>query len=285
MEERTIKKVIESENYLLILLILTQKKMKNKVIIMLSLMLVSTLIISCCCKSEKNEECQGKQIYEWRIYTLTGDGTVLDDFFKETLIPAYNRYEISIGAFSLFKQEQDKPEQRYLLFVYPNLKSYNEIRQAIWNDADFQDAAAPFFEATAPNPVYSDYETYLCEAFDKIPEIRIPDKNRSLFEYRCYHSPNEDANKRKIKMFNTEEIDLFDKTGINSVCYGEILSGKNMPALIYLTWHIDEDTRNEAWSAFGNHPDWALMKSKPEYKNTATNNKVQLLSPMPYSQF
>ena len=115
--------------------------------------------------------------------------------------------------------------------------------------------------------------------------MRIPDKSRTLFEYRCYHSPNEDANQRKINMFNVEEIDLFDKVGVNSVCYGEILSGTHMPALIYLTWYKDEATRNSAWDAFGQHPEWREMRGRPEYRNTATRNQVKLLSPMPYSQF
>jgi len=115
--------------------------------------------------------------------------------------------------------------------------------------------------------------------------MRTPDKSRTLFEYRNYYSPNEEANKRKIKMFNAEEIDLFDKVGINSVCYGEIFAGTRMPALIYLTWYKDEETRNEAWGAFGRHPDWNAMRNKPEYKNTATNNQFILLSPMQYSQF
>ena len=226
-----------------------------------------------------------KQIYEWRIYTLNGDGAVLDEFFKETLIPAYNRCKISVGAFSLYKPEEGSNDQRYLLFVYPDLNTYNEVRKTVWNDSLFRKAAHPFFETTAPNPVYSEYETYLCEAFDKIPVMRIPDKSRSLFEFRCYHSPNEDANQRKIKMFNTEEIALFDKVGVNSVCYGEILSGTHMPALIYLTWYKDEVTRNKAWSDFAAQPDWEILKNKPEYANTATNNQSRLLSPMIYSQF
>ena len=261
--------------------------MKNKIFIPLYLMLISTLFFTGC---ESKKECDSsccssskKQIYEWRIYTLTGDGAVLDDFFKKTLIPAYNRCDVSVGAFSLYQQSEI--EQRYLLFVYPDLNTYNKVRQTVWNDAVFRDAARPFFEETAPNPAYSEFETYLCEAFDKVPEIRIPDKSRTLFEFRCYHSPNEDANQRKIKMFNTEEIDLFDKVGINSVCYGEILAGTRMPALIYLTWYKDEVTRNSAWSDFSAHPDWAAIRNKPEYKNTATNNIAKLLSPMPYSQF
>ena len=256
--------------------------MKLKAFIPLYFMLISAFIFSGC-MSEKATDSPKKQIYEWRIYTLTGEGDALDAFFEGTLIPAYNRYNVSVGAFSLYPSAER--EQRYLLFVYPDFQTYNKVRQIIWNDADFLNAARPFFEATAPNPVYSEYETYLCEAFDKIPEMRKPDNNRSLFEYRCYHSPNEEANLRKIKMFNVEEIELFDKTGINSVCYGEVLAGSRMPALIYLTWFKDEATRNSAWDAFKNHPDWERMRNDPQYKHTATNNQVQLLSPMAYSQF
>ena len=228
-----------------------------------------------------------KQIYEWRIYTLNADGATLDAFFKETLIPAYNRQNISVSAFSLYHKQDQKQEkeQRYLLFVYPDLETYYKVKQAIRNDQAFLKAAAPFYEKTAPAPAYSDYVTYLCEAFDKIPVMRIPDKSNTLFEFRLYHSPNDDANKRKIKMFNVDEISLFDKVGITSVCYGEILAGANMPALIYLTCHKDETTRSESWDRFRVNPEWDRMKNDPEYKNTATNNQVRLLSPMSYSQF
>jgi hypothetical protein len=231
-----------------------------------------------------NTEAATKQIYEWRIYTLTGNNTkALDDFFEKSLIPAYNRYNIPVGAFSNFKPEDG--EQRYLLFVYSDLETYNRVRQAVWNDEEFLKTAMPFFETSAPNPAYLPYETYLTEAFDKIPKIRVPDKSRTLFEYRNYWSPNEEANQRKVDMFNVEEIDLFDKLGINSVFYGEVLSGTRMPALIYLAWFEDEDARNTAWSTFRVHPEWIEMRDRPQYKNTATNNTSKLLSPMNYSQF
>lgn len=61
-------------------------------------------------------------------------------------------------------------------------------------------------------PGYSNFETYLCEAFDKIPHVCMPDKNRTMLELRIYHSPNEEANQRKVKMFNVDEIDVFDKS-------------------------------------------------------------------------
>ena len=259
--------------------------MKHKTLFLLPLLLTAAFVFNSYGYSQVKDVSGSakKQIYEWRIFNLTGDGTVLDDYFKGALIPAYARCNVSVGAFK--PANADEAAQRYLLFVYPDLQTYNKVRQDVWNDPVFQDAARSFFATTAPNPVYSSFETYICEAFDKMPEMRTPDKSRTLFQYRNYYSPNEDANKRKIKMFNTEEIDLFDKVGINSVCYGEILSGTRMPALIYLTWYKDEETFKKAWSDFGAHPDWKQMSSKPEYRNTATNNIVKLLSPMPYSQF
>lgn len=225
---------------------------------------------------------KNKDIYEWRIYTLTGEGSSLDDFFKDTLIPAYNRKGIKVGAFTPFK-EAEKGRQLYL-FVYPDIATYYMVKHEIWNDPIFSKAARPFYEATAPNPVYSNFEAYLCEAFNKIPTLRMPDKARTLFELRTYHSPNEEANQRKVDMFNKDELAIFDQAGINPVCYGEILAGSRMPALMYLTWYKDEPTHDKAWKKFVNHPDWKRIKDLPEYAYTATNNTSLYLAPLPYSQ-
>ena len=92
------------------------------------------------------------------------------------------------------------------------------------------------------------------------------------------------ANQRKVAMFNKDEIDVFDKVGINSVCYGEVLAGPIMPAVMYLTWYKDEPTRNAAWDKFRAHPDWQRIKNLPEYAYTATRNTSLFLSPLPYSQ-
>lgn len=223
-----------------------------------------------------------KDMYEWRIYTLEDDGASLDAFFKDILIPAYNRKGIKAGAFAPYKKEEK--ERRLLLFVYPDMATYQKVKREIWKDEVFRKAAQPFYDATAPSPVYSNFEAFLCEAFDKVPRLKMPDKGRTLLELRTYHSPNEEANQRKVAMFNKDEIDIFDKVGVNSVCYGEILAGSRMPALMYLTWYKDEPTRNAAWKQFGSHPDWQRIKVLPEYAYTATNNQSLYLSPLPYSQ-
>jgi hypothetical protein len=241
------------------------------------------VVLSGCSIANKPDNTDVKDIYEWRIYTLNDNGTeILDRFFKETLIPAYNRQGVTVGA---FKPYNETDSIRYLLLVYPNITKYLEVKHAIWNDSIFKEASQSFYEQTASNPVYSEFETLLCEAFDKIPKMLKPDKDRTLFELRHYKSPNEEANQRKIKMFNVDEIAIFDKVGINSVCYGEVLSGIRMPSIIYLTWYKDEPTRNAVWGEFVKHPDWLRIRDMKEYAYTATDNKNRLLSPLSYSQF
>jgi hypothetical protein len=223
-----------------------------------------------------------KEIFEWRIYTLTVENSALDTFYQNVLIPAYTRRKITVGAFSPYQKTEKI--QRFYLFVYPNLSTYHKVKTDIWQDAAFRNEAQPFYDTSAVTPVYAGFESFLCEAFDRVPQLIHPDKSRTLFEFRNYKSPNEEANQRKVNMFNLDEIAIFDQVGIHSVCYGEVLAGPRMPSLIYLTWHTDETTRNEAWGKFGAHPDWNRIRTLPEYAHTATDNWNLLLSPLPYSQ-
>ncbi|MDR1555728.1 MAG: NIPSNAP family protein [Tannerellaceae bacterium] len=227
-------------------------------------------------------EAEEKAIFEWRIYTLPTENADLDTFYRDVLIPAYNRKKITVGAFAPYQKTESI--QRFYLFVYPNLLTYHKVKLDIWKDAGFRKEAQPFYDTSAVSPVYSGFETFLCEAFDRVPQLIAPDKSRTLFEFRNYKSPNEEANQRKVKMFNADEIAVFDQVGIHSVCYGEVLAGPRMPSLIYLTWYKDEASRNEAWRKFSAHPDWNRIRALPEYAHTATDNRNLLLSPLPYSQ-
>jgi hypothetical protein len=226
---------------------------------------------------------QEKEIYEWRIYSLPAGNTGLDVFYQQTLIPAYGRQRITVGAFAPYQQPPEI-EQRFYLFVYPDLATYLQVKHLIWQDATFRKEAQAFYDASALKPVYTVFETFLCEAFERVPRLIKPDAARSLFEFRNYKSPNEEANQRKITMFNADEIAIFDQVGIHSVCYGEVLAGPRMPSLIYLTWYKDEPTRNEAWRQFSAHPEWQRIRALPEYAHTANDNKNLLLSPLLYSQ-
>ena len=130
-----------------------------------------------------------KQIYEWRIYTLPAENSDLDTFYRQVLIPAYNRRDITVGAFVPYKPAEQI--QRFYLFVYPDLGTYQQVKHVIWQDAAFRKEAQPFYDASASAPVYTVFESFLCEAFDRVPRLLRPDASRTLLEFRNYKSPNE----------------------------------------------------------------------------------------------
>jgi len=245
-------------------------------------LLAAALLALCAAGCSK----QTRQIYEWRVYTLTGDGAALDAYFAETLIPACNRLGVRVGAFQPMKSADGEPARRYLLLVHSSIAEYSKAKRDLWGDAAFRAAAQPWFDASAAKPAYSNFESYLCEAFSNMPQMRTPDKSRGMFELRIYRSPNEEANQRKIRMFNDDiEARIFDDVGIHWVCFGETLAGPRNPSLVYLTWYETPETRADAWKKFQRDPRWVQLRKDPKYARTATDNTSQFLLPLPYSQF
>ena len=225
-----------------------------------------------------------KEIYEWRVYHFKNGGqkSKFDQFFSKTLVPVLNEYGVKTGAFAEYGQTD--PPTVYYLLIFPSLAEYHRIKKAVWTNDTFLQKSKSYFDETAENGAYNRYETYLLEAFDAIPQLRMPDKTRGLFELRTYESNNEEALQRKIKMFNNEELALFDKVGLHSTFFGEILAGPQMPALVYMLSFKDMDERTENWNKFGSSPEWKKLSGKPEYANTVSVVNRNFLVPMEYSQ-
>jgi hypothetical protein len=156
--------------------------------------------------------------------------------------------------------------------------------QAMKTDKTFMDGAKTYMELPAEKPVFERYETFLMEAFDAIPQLKTPDKNRGLLELRTYESYNEDAGHRKVKMFNDEELPLFEKVGLHPVFFGQILAGPQMPALMYMLWFKDMAEREANWAKFVASNEWNTMKVKPEYANTVSKVNKKFLIPADFGQ-
>jgi len=228
------------------------------------------------------------EIYEWRIYTLAPDADAarMDAFLRDRLVPAYGRHGVEVGVFEPAQEYPEFPAgARYVFMAWPDLETFRTVSRRVREDDAFMAGAAGYFDSSATDPAYTRFETYLCEALDTHPRLVRPAAERGLFEFRIYRSPNLEANERKIHMFENGEIGVFEQVGINAVCYARTLAGTRMPSLTYLTWHKDADTRRAAWDRFGAHPTWRRMSRMPEYANTATDNLVRLLLPLPYSQY
>ena len=226
-----------------------------------------------------------KEIYEWRVYQFRNGAQKrkLDEFYSRILIPTLRGFGVKVGAFESYGQAD--PPRAYYLLVFSSLPEYHRIKKHLWSDISFLDRSKDFYKETAKEPAYDGFDTYLMEAFSSIPKLRTPDPKRGIFELRTYESNNEEAAQRKIKMFNNEELTLFDEIGLHATFFGEILSGPKMPALMYMLWFNDMDERNEKWATFRENSDWKKMRTKKEYENTVSVVNKEFLLPMPHSQF
>lgn len=249
--------------------------LNSTIIVLLALMTLSSTELFA-------ERAKKKQIYEWRIYTVT-DKASLDGYFTDVLIPTYNSYGVKVGAFALAKPH-DEVVQHYM-FVYPDMATYTKVKSTLWKNAKFLTASQDYYNRTANTPDYKTYQSYLAEAFGGFEALRAPIKDRGIFEFRVYQSPNEEANQRKIKMFMNGEVEIFDSVGIHSVLYGEVFAGPVSPAIFYLTCYQNNESRDAAWKGFGAHPDWKSLSKDPQYSKTATRNTSTLLIPLNYSQY
>ena len=227
---------------------------------------------------------QDKEFYEFRVYQLTSGGAknTLKLYLTEALMPLFKKLNIQLGAFE--ELDKEDPPKVYPLFVYPSAEVYFQLLKELSSDKNYRTAAKSYFELPATKPVFERYETYLMEAFEGIPKLKLPDKNRGLLELRTYESYNEDAARRKVAMFNDEELPLFEKVGLHPVFFGKILAGKLMPALMYMLWFTDMEQREANWKKFVESSEWKTMSGKPIYADTVSKVRKKFLVPTDYSQ-
>lgn len=225
-----------------------------------------------------------KEIFEMRVYSYTsGAGkSKVDSFYQKALIPYLNKKGVKVGAFGEYGMSE--PPTGYFLLIYPSISEYLQIKNELWNDKTFMDAASSYFESTAQIGSYFRYKTYLMQAFDGMPQLIFPSKERKLIELRTYESNNEEAGQRKIKMFNSEEINIFKSVGLNLVFFGEIMAGPQMPALMYMLSYGDMKERDDKWKKFSDSDAWNQLKVKSEYANTVSVVNKVFLVPLDYSQ-
>lgn len=225
-----------------------------------------------------------KDFYELKVFQLKGGGgrNQMKQFYTEAVIPFLNKRGAKVGAFNEYSQED--PPKIYILHAHKSPAEYYDAVQAMKTDPTFLDAAKTYMKLPADQPVFERYETFLAEAFDGIPRFKTPEKDRGLLELRTYESYNEDALSRKVKMFNVEELPLFEKVGLHPVFFGELMAGPQMPALVYMLWFKDMAERDANWAKFGSSPEWNTMKAKEEYANTVSKVNKKFLTPMDFSQ-
>jgi hypothetical protein len=225
------------------------------------------------------------EIYELRVYEMefSKPAEVLHDYLTRALIPALNRNGLEkIGAFE--ETGETLPKKIYVLIAYPDMKVHQEVADKLANDEQFKSDAESYMKAPTDQIPFKRIETTFIRSAKGFPKLVKPAEHSELFELRIYESYNEDALRRKVKMFNDSEFDIFEDIGHHMVFFGANISGDQMPCLTYLIASKDMAENKEAWSKFGPHPEWQRIVNLEEYKNTVSSITRVFLKPLVYSQ-
>jgi hypothetical protein len=234
-----------------------------------------------------------REVYELRHYQLRrGPQTQLaDDYFRQAAIPAMQRLGLGpIGVFSVMIG----PGSPALTVLIPHktIESVITLPERLAADAEYQRAGAPFLDAVATNPAYVRIETSLLRAFETMPVLAPPfgggeaGRRSRIFELRTYESHSEKAGLKKIEMFNTGEIAIFRRAGLQPVFFGQRLAGPAMPSLTYMLVYEAMAAHDRQWAAFAADPEWRKLSTTPGLTDPdiVANITNMFLRPTPYSQ-
>ncbi len=225
------------------------------------------------------------EIYELRVYEMEffKPANMLHDYFQKALIPALNRQGINnVGAFE--ELGEALPKKIYLLISYPNMQAHQETADQLDKDAQFRSDAAFYMKAPSDQIPFKRVESTFIRSTKGFPGLVKPAEGSEVFELRIYESYNEDALRRKVKMFNDSEFAIFKDVGLNTVFFGANISGDQMPCLTYLLAFKDMEEHKLAWSKFGPHPEWQRIVNLEEYADAMNSITRVFLKPLGYSQ-
>jgi len=234
-----------------------------------------------------------QMIYEVKLYRINGpvQEAMMDAYLKDAFLPALHRAGIaSVGVFKPIETDTAYGKMVYVFIPYKNIEQYGQLAGKLAADKVYAQAGKAFLDAPYNNPPFVRYESILAEAFTHMPLLRVPSfstpRSERIYEYRSYESATEAKAAKKIEMFNEGgEIGIFEAIGANAVFYAKVITGSQMPRLIYMTTYANMKSHDECWAAFRIHPEWKRISSLDEYKNTTSKTKAFLLHPTDYSDF
>lgn len=254
--------------------------MKRRKLMYVALVAIILSLTSFGYSSEMLKNKGEKELYEIRTYELKfgGNQQILVDFLKNVLQPTLLR--IGANHFMLFNElGNSDPTKLWVLISYPDSQTYINA-QNLDTDTQYRAAASDYNALSQDNRVYNRFTSSLLLAFDGMPKMMDSIDRASLFELRTYEGYSEDAVRRKISMFNIEEIDLFLKTNLHPVFFGEMIIGPHRPCLTYMLNFKNMEEHDASWKAFVEHPEWNAMKVKKEYANSVSNIRKVFLKPI-----
>ncbi len=236
----------------------------------------------------KMDKTDARQFYELRVYKVFDfeKQQALDRYLELALLPALKRQQIDmIGAFHRADDEND--HSIFLLIPFSSLDQWAACREKLASDPEYQQAASEYFAAPLKDPWYERIDTRLLRAMTSLPQLMRPQTPRvdRVYELRLYESHTEDHARRKVEMFNVDEIRVMQEAGLGPVFFSETMIGRDVPNLVYMLSSESQEQHEQAWKNFLAHPDWIRIKDLEVYRDTVSKIEKWMLKATTYSQW
>ncbi len=267
--------------------------MKETTVLLLLLFTLSLMNCENVAPIEKVEDSSNREYYQLKVYTFKSDAQVAttDQYLKDAYLPSLKKLGIKdIGVFKLKLNEGDTIQKTYVLTPFKTIDQFLTLEEKLNEDQEYLKAGNNYITASYKEPPYERIESNLLKAFSDMPIMQAskldgPRKER-IYELRSYESATEEYYKNKVDMFNAGgEIKLFDRLGFNAVFYADVISGAQMPNLMYMTTFSDQATRDDLWKAFFDAPEWKELIAMSKYDNNVSHADIIFLFPTEYSDY
>jgi len=239
--------------------------------------------------AKDSDTATAKQLFELRHYHFDAaeKAKIFAEFLGQVAVPAFNRIGIKpVGVFRIEPEDGSEDPNLYVLLPHCCFESVMTATAKLLDDEEYMKAGAAVVGCAKNDPAFQRVESSLSLAFDHCPKVEVPSTKESrVLQLRIYESHNQFKAKKKVHMFNEGgEIDIFRRTGLNPVFFGETLVGTRLPNLTYMLGFDNREAKEQGWKTFISHPDWKDCKSRPEYADTVSNITNIMLRPVAGSQ-
>ena len=191
---------------------------------------------------------QARNIYQIKIYSIESEQQQeqLDTYLQNAYIPALHRTGIkNVGVFKPVEDEEMAGKEVYVLIPFESIDQFEQLRALLNNDKKYLMEGADYHNAAFDNPPYVRIESILLRAFSTMPAYGIPTHSTAPSEQREERRSNQGATEKlyekKVEMFNEGgESKIFMDLEFQPVFFGEVISGSEMPNLMYMTSFKEE---------------------------------------------
>ncbi|WP_121354565.1 NIPSNAP family protein [Flavisolibacter nicotianae] len=259
---------------------------------------VSVLLFACFLFSgfaaigQKSKSAKTQRDYlEIRVYHATDASQLaaIDGYLQSSLLPALEKGGFKRnGVFTAIDNDTAADKRLYVFIPFSSLSQLEQVAAIADRTVGDSVKAASYTNAAYNKAPYTRFENIVVHAFEGMPQVKASgvkgDLSQRVYELRSYESATEALHQNKVKMFNSGEVELFQRLGFNAVFYGQVVAGCHMPNLMYMTSFETKASREEHWKAFGSDPVWKAMSGDPIYQHNVSHIDITFLRPVAYSK-